>query len=310
MTCHPGTFGLRGSVPANDDVLLAERLLQSQVLRNYVAAFAEATGMPLEFRPVGKKRPGARGSKNVNPFCMQVTETDPGCRMCVDMQDKLTPGRDHGTLTANCRAGLTDSAVPVRLGERTIGFLLTGQVALRELRHEDFEKMEEWLKNAGVRTNWAALERSYFQTRVLGEGQYQGVLRLLEVFAQHLSLAAEQIITQHTHSEPALVHKAREYIQAHYGDNVSLTDVARAVNTSTFHFCKIFKRATGLTYTEYLSLVRVGRAKQLLANPQMRISEVAFDAGFNSITHFNRTFRKTTGLSPTAFREQLLDMAA
>lgn len=297
-------------MPANDDLLLAERLLQSPVLRNYVSAFAEATGMPLEFRPVGKKRPGARGSKHVNPFCMQVTETDPGCRMCVDMQDKLTPGPEHGTLTASCRAGLTDSAVPVRLGERVIGYLLTGQVALRELRHADFQKMEDWLKQSGVRTNWAALERSYFQTRVLGQGQYQGVLRLLEVFSQHLSLAAEQIVTQQTHSEPVLVQRAREYILAHHGDNVTLADVAGAVNTSTFHFCKTFKRATGLTFTEYLSLVRVGHAKRLLANPQMRISEVAFGAGFNSITHFNRTFRKTTGLSPTAFREQSLAIAA
>lgn len=293
-----------------DDVLLTERLLQSQILRDYVAAFAEATGMPLEFRPIGKKRPGARGSKNVNPFCMQITETDPGCRMCVDMQDQLTPVSEKGTLSANCRAGLTDSAVPVKLGERTIGYLLTGQISLRELNRLDFERMTQWLKDAGVRTNWAALEKSYFQTRVLGRRQYDGVLRLLEVFAQHLSLAAEQIATQQTHSEPVMVQKARQFIEEHQGEDVSLGDVAAAVNTSVFHFCKTFKRATGLTFTEYLALVRVGRAKRLLANPQVRISEVAFEAGFNSITHFNRTFRKTTGLSPTAFREQLFGAAA
>lgn len=230
--------------------------------------------------------------------------------MCVDIHEKLTPISEQGTLSASCRAGLTDSAVPVKLGKRTIGYLITGQIALRELEREDFERMVQWLIQAGVQTDWSDLEERYFQTRVLRQTQYEGVLRLLEVFAQHLALAAEQIATQQKHSEPELVQKARQFIDEHQSENISLRDVARAVNTSTFHFCKIFKRATGLTFTEYLGLVRVGLAKRLLANPQKRISEIAFEAGFNSITHFNRTFRKTTGLSPTAFREQLTSVPA
>ena len=64
----------------------------------------------------------------------------------------------------------------------------------------------------------------------------------------------------------------------------------------------MFKRATGMTFTEYLSFVRVAKSKQLLANPQKRISEVAYEAGFSSLTHFNRMFRRITGQSPTAYR--------
>jgi AraC-like DNA-binding protein len=65
----------------------------------------------------------------------------------------------------------------------------------------------------------------------------------------------------------------------------------------------MFKKATGLTFTDYLSRVRVEKAKALLLNPHLRISEIAYDVGFQSLTHFNRMFRKIVGESPTAYRE-------
>jgi AraC-like DNA-binding protein len=65
----------------------------------------------------------------------------------------------------------------------------------------------------------------------------------------------------------------------------------------------MFKKATGMTFTEYLSLVRIAKAKKLLANPQARVSEIAFEAGFASLTHFNRMFKRITGQSPSEFRQ-------
>src|SRR6202051_2055623 len=67
--------------------------------------------------------------------------------------------------------------------------------------------------------------------------------------------------------------------------------------------CSQFATATGLTFTDYLSRVRVEKAKTLLLNPHLRISEIAYDVGFQSLTHFNRVFREITGEAPTAFRD-------
>jgi AraC-like DNA-binding protein len=103
--------------------------------------------------------------------------------------------------------------------------------------------------------------------------------------------------------EPRTVQRARRFIEEHHADEITLGDVARAVSTSTFHFCKLFKKATGLTFTEHLSTVRITRAKQLLGNPQLRVSEIVFQCGFSSLTHFNRVFKKMTGLSPSQYRQ-------
>jgi YesN/AraC family two-component response regulator len=67
----------------------------------------------------------------------------------------------------------------------------------------------------------------------------------------------------------------------------------------------MFKKATGLTFTDYLGRVRVEKAKNLLLNPHLRVSEIAYTVGFQSLTHFNRIFRKVAGEAPTDFRERL-----
>ena len=74
---------------------------------------------------------------------------------------------------------------------------------------------------------------------------------------------------------------------------------------SAFYFCKMFKKATGLTFTDYLARVRVEKVKNLLLNPHKRISEAAFEAGFQSLSQFNRVFRRIAGEAPTVYRERL-----
>jgi len=246
-----------------------------------------------------------RNSEWVNEFCRRMTETAQGCKLCLEAQNELCSDDGH-THTIACRAGLTDSAVPVRAGERLLGFLQTGQVALKKPNRSSFHRLVEWLRRGDTTTDWDALEKAYLESPVLSRKQYEAMVRLLEVFAQHLSLAAEQIATQQDHAEPPLVTRAREYIEQHQSEELTLADVARAVHSSTFHFCKTFKKATGFTFTQYVSLVRVARAKQELANPQKRISEIAYEIGFQSLTHFNRIFRKITGQNPSEYRDQVL----
>jgi YesN/AraC family two-component response regulator len=78
-------------------------------------------------------------------------------------------------------------------------------------------------------------------------------------------------------------------------DPINLDDVAEAMHVSTFYFCKMFKEATGLTFTEYLGRVRIEQAKAQLLNPNWRVSEIAFDVG-------TVIFRQLARQSLTEFR--------
>jgi AraC-like DNA-binding protein len=86
---------------------------------------------------------------------------------------------------------------------------------------------------------------------------------------------------------------------------MSLSQVAKAVNTSTFYFCKLFRKHTGINFTDYVSRVRIERAKNLLLNRNLRVSEIAFEVGFQSLTHFNRVFKRIVGQAPTQYRLHL-----
>jgi AraC-like DNA-binding protein len=147
------------------------------------------------------------------------------------------------------------------------------------------------------------LEGAYYRSSVLSKDQYAGLIRLLEIFAQQLSAMASRIMIQDSESEPPMIRRAKAYIAGHYGDPVNLDEIARVMHVSTFYFCKMFRKATGLTFTDYLGRIRVERAKNLLLNPHLRVSEIAYTVGFQSLTHFNRIFHRTTGEAPTAFRD-------
>lgn len=81
--------------------------------------------------------------------------------------------------------------------------------------------------------------------------------------------------------------------------------MAAVVHTSIFYFCKLFRKVMGTTFTEFVSRTRFEKAKNLLLNPNLRISEVAYEVGFQSLTHFNRVFNKITGESPADYRGHL-----
>ena len=130
-------------------------------------------------------------------------------------------------------------------------------------------------------------------------------MRLLSFFAEQLSALINQIVLEKQNADPPLVQKARAYIEKHKTEPLSLAAVAQASGASVFHFCKVFHKSTGLKFTDYVARVRLEEARTLLLNPNRRISEVAYDVGFQSLTQFNRMFKRVFGQSPTEFREHV-----
>lgn len=284
---------------------LIEQLSKSQIYQDYERAFNQATGLPLTLRTTEVWTFAHQGKRNQNPFCALMSKQSRSCAACLEAQQKAGDHSAGGSKTVVCFAGLCDTAVPVRLGGDLLGFLQTGQVTLKKPTRAGFARTARQLLTWGLRVDLKRLEDAYFHTRVLTPKEYEAVVRLLTIFSQHLSLISNQLLIQQANAEMPVITQAKQYITEHQGERLSLGAVAKAVNTSTFYFCKMFKKATGLRFTQYLARVRVEKAKNLLLNPNLRVSEIAYEVGFQSLTHFNRVFKKVTGQSPTAYRKQL-----
>ncbi len=293
--------GIEGGIETN----VIAHLQQSQLFREYQQAFEASLGLPLVLRETGSFRTPLQGSKQENAFCALMTRSNKTCASCLQLQQRIEDAATQETKTLQCYAGLSETVVPVRVGSRVLGYLQTGQVFIRVPGESQFKAAMRAIQPEKTGSALPELRSAYFQTRVITRKQYESVIRLLVIFAEHLASVSNQILLAAATGESPLITKARDYIAAHQNQELCLGDVARAVHLSAFYFCKYFKNATGLTFTEYLAHTRVESVKQLLLNSHLRISEAAYTAGFQSLSQFNRVFRRITGEAPGNYRGRL-----
>jgi AraC-like DNA-binding protein len=289
----------------HDDSTILEALTDSRIYQDYERAFTEATGLPVALRPVESWQLPHHNRRNENRFCALMASKSKACAACLQVQAKLAESATAEASTVQCELGMVDTAVPVKLGDKLIGFLQTGQIFQRKPTEAQFEKAAKRVSEWGIQVDGNSLKDAYFSGKVLSSKQYESMVKLLAIFAQHVSMISNQIALQHENSEPPVITKAKAFIEQNHSEDLSLGAVAKAVNTSTFYFCKMFKKATGINFTEYVSRVRIEKSKNLLLNPNLRVSEIAYEVGFQSLTHFNRVFKKIIGQSPTEYRSQL-----
>jgi AraC-like DNA-binding protein len=284
---------------------IVQQLSKSQIFRDYEVAFNEATRLPLALRPHEVWHHALQGKKHENPFCALMSKSNRSCAACLRVQQELIDGEADESQTTTCFAGLSETSIPIHVGSKIVGFLQTGQVSFRKPTDAGFSRVSQQLIAWGAKVDLTKLEDAYFHSRVLSQEQYEAMVRLLEIFAKHLSVIANQVLVQQENGEPPLISRAKAFIGEHQAESISLDQIAKTLNVSTFYFCKLFKKATGLTFTDYFARTRIERAKNLLLNPNVRISEVAYDCGFLSLTHFNRIFKRVVGKSPTHYRQGL-----
>jgi AraC-like DNA-binding protein/ligand-binding sensor protein len=285
-----------------ENLALLKAIETSKIFTVFQRAFTDATGLPVSLRPVESFQLFSHGTRNKASFCALLALENRTCGACLQMQARVSGAAKERPHTMVCYAGLCETVVPVRLGSRLIGFLVTGQVFCRKPSQQQFQRTLRLLKSWGVHLDQDLLREAYFTTRVIPSKQQTAAVKMLEIFAEHLATLSNQLLIQRDNAEPPMITRAKDFIREHHGEDLSLRQVAQFSNTSPFNFCKLFKRVTGLTFTKFLSHVRIESSKNLLINPQLRVSEVAYEAGFQSLTHFNRVFQKILGQSPTEYR--------
>jgi AraC-like DNA-binding protein len=106
-------------------------------------------------------------------------------------------------------------------------------------------------------------------------------------------------------AEPVEIWKARKFIEDHCVEELSLSKVAKAANISRNHLSERFKQVTGTNFVDYIARTRFEKACELLRDVDLRTSEIAFAVGFQSLSQFNRVFKKLAGKSPTQYRAAL-----
>jgi AraC-like DNA-binding protein/ligand-binding sensor protein len=300
---------LRDPAPAPDPGAreVINQLAQSRYFKEYQDAFSHFTGLPLALRSRDFWQLPMHECLYENPLCQSIADNQAACAACLELQMKLTNSAQAAPAAMTCPLGLIDIAVPVKLDGECQAYLHTGQFYLRQPSAGRFKSVLRRLREWHVETDVTELKAAFASAAVLSHCQQDALMQLLNQFAIQLSAQANRILLNGRQAEPPLITQAKQYMAENLAEPISLDDISRYLHVSTYYFCKQFKKHTGLRFTDYFVRLRIEYAKRLLgSNPHLRVSEVACDVGFISLPHFNRSFKRVTGQTPTNYRKTCL----
>ncbi len=136
--------------------------------------------------------------------------------------------------------------------------------------------------------------------------QFLELLSILQVLSDtddKVLLHEHPVINPHTRKEQGRLRHIYQFLDEQYQRKITIAEVARLSNLTNAAFCRYFKRMTRLTFTEFVNHYRVDKAKKLLRLDN-NVTEACFQCGFESISYFNKVFRKVTGENPLAFKKR------
>ncbi len=155
---------------------------------------------------------------------------------------------------------------------------------------------------SGGMTYFFRYRKDYLQT-VMQTNNYE---QLRKWFLDKVTEACRNIITKKEEQASGIIKKAKAYIEENYNKDISLEDVSRTVDISSYYFSKLFKEETGENFIEYLTNIRIDQAKRLLQNRELSIKNICVDTGYSDPNYFSRIFKKQVGVTPTEYREKLV----
>ena len=267
-------------------------------------AFADSTGMPLSFVPIGIEPCPCLRHGNRNDLCATLARNSLARAYYRELGQSLRDEQPSACRTVTCPAGLSHSVVPVRVDGNLIGFLQTGQV-----RQERCATQQPGLPPVlpmawGLNRDCPALQCAYAAVPVLSPERYAAAVALLGIFAEQLSLIGSRLSAIRQLEKHPILQKAEEFIIAriarYQDEELSLGQTAGHCHVSTFYLCKLFARETRLNFSTYVARLRIEKAKQLLSESSLPICQIGYGVGFRTLTHFNRTFKNLAGRVPVS----------
>ncbi|HTS17813.1 MAG TPA: helix-turn-helix domain-containing protein [Verrucomicrobiae bacterium] len=277
-----------------------QKLTESDAVRRQQLAFGYATGLPVTLLPA------TQDSKSHVPpaFCVDGCVGPNGSRFC---QRSLLSAEHTASCSGvanqfKCPIGLTKVLMPVTINGRHVGSLLAGPFRIAPAKSSGRRQLMNQLKASGLGSQAKAAKTSWDSSPTITRERLHAVATLLEMFAQYLAECGQRLLLQEAGQQSPLLQKIEAQMASPSDQALTVRELAERLHISPCYFCKLFRKQTGLTFTAYRTQVRVETAKRLLLDPTRRISEAAYEAGFDSIPYFNRAFRRHVGCSPSEFR--------
>jgi AraC-like DNA-binding protein len=282
---------------------LYQKLRELPELLEFQRDFELLSGMKLAF--VNELGLGDDLRRDQLPLCAAMNASEAGRAMCARSRHALLANTGDHSSCMLCDAGLSEAAIPLNISGIKAGYFMFGGTAPQPPNQQTIQKARHLLKKNGIQIDDRDLETWLSQTPVMPSETLDAYKRIVHLAAKQIALkVTDQLVDPEVAMPPSVI-KACGYIRSRaLVDDINLADVARHCCVSEGHLSRIFHHATGLTFREYLTRVRIERAKSLLLNSGKSVTEIAYESGFQSLSQFHRVFRKVYDSSPGEMRSR------
>ena len=138
---------------------------------------------------------------------------------------------------------------------------------------------------------------------IMGQLYVESLTQVLVIhLVRHYSTSTQNVVPKPSGLTTIQLRQTIDHVQAHLGQNLSLAEIAAAINISPTYFSRLFKRATGSSPHQYVIQQRVERAKLMLSKTDLAIADIALQLGFSSQSHLTQQFKRFTGITPKQVR--------
>lgn len=239
--------------------------------------------------------------EQVAPFC-QIIRTDEyayeQCRKCDRHACQIAAGRKTA-YTYLCHAGLTESIVPLYLGNILIGYLLFGHVFSYPSHREGWVQITKLCQHYHIDLD--ALKSVCREQPLIPKDYIASASHILQAVANYLCM--ERMVSLRHQELPAQID---EFITQNYLENISANVLCEKFQIGKTYLYEIVKQNYGMGLAEYIRGLRINKAKELLvSDPSLTLAEIASECGFKDYNYFITVFKRTEGIPPKQFRMKI-----
>lgn len=287
--------------------LLFQKVAALPELQQLLTDFAQITTIRVELLDYQGRSADALSHPPAS-MCSRLHQCSAGKRLCDNTLRHLIRRCDTGSTMQICDAGLIEALLPIRYGGILIAYLRLAGLRPDQADRPHLNRITHLLRRADIDLDHHHIEPLLSDSHVISVSALRASLHLLDLAIQQVihQLGASQDV--HTATLPPLVEQAVRLIRKHaLREDLSLEDVAERCQVTPSHLSRTFHHATGLTFREYMSTFRAHHAHDLLLNSNQSITAIALEAGFQSLSQFNRVMKKIYAQSPRQLRKTHLE---
>ncbi len=236
--------------------------------------------------------------KNNNEYCGLVQSSGKGLRRCLDSSKALMEKcRDsQRSEYMICHAGLVEIVIPMIYEKNIVGYMMLGHVKERESNAD----IEEALSSLPV--NIEIAKNIYISLPSFDKQKINGIIDIAEMFVKFI------IYDNMLRLKKSYFDEVKRYVYDNVGTKLTAGKIAAGIHISKSTLYSTIREATGLSVNEYVTNIRVNRAKDLLSESEISVNDISNMLGFANISYFVSFFKKHIGLTPLAFRKMFSEV--